>query len=104
MLVRSIKLLQASATTVYLKQSACKVFNPPVAIFRQFHKSPQYFRRMAPIKLNADERLEKLDPVLQTGITLSLKYFIAKSKMLTRENPKFLPNFRPQNNIFRRKF
>ena len=64
---RGIKLLQASVKSAHLKQTACKAINPPVVIFREFHKTPQYFGRMAPQKLNADERLEKLDPVLQTG-------------------------------------
>ena len=65
--LRSIKLIQASVKSTHLKQTACKVFNPPVVIFREFHQTAQHFRRMAPQKLNADERLEKLDPVLQTG-------------------------------------
>ena len=65
--LRSIKLIQASVKSAHLKQTACKVINPPVVIFREFQQTAQHFRRMAPQKLNADERLEKLDPVLQTG-------------------------------------
>ena len=52
---------------MHLNQSTCKIINPPVVIIREFHQTAQNFRRLAPQKLNADERLEKLDPVLQTG-------------------------------------
>ena len=78
--LRSVKLLQASAKTVHLKHSACKLINPPVVIYREFHKSAKYFRRMAPQKLNADERLEKLDPVLQTGNYAATMYMSLQSQ------------------------